>query len=137
MPDNRKPKRYLRYLIASLVAGVVFAAAYGFAAALSLNTTTLGAKTDVVAACQSGALSASYTPAYASSIPGYAPGTVTVSGLTAACYSMPFRITLSNSSGTSLGEVTGTTPATGTTFTASFATVDASQVANISLVISG
>lgn len=134
---QKQPRRYKRYVLATLAAGLVFAVAYGFAAALSLTTTTLGAKTTAVAACQSGTFSAAYTPAYASTIPGYDPGTVTVSGLTSACYSMPFRITLSNGSGTSLGEVTGTTPSSGTTFTASFTTVDASQVANISLVISG
>ena len=134
---QEKPRRYRRYLLATLVAGLVFAVAYGFAAALSLTTTTLGAKTAAVAACQSATLSAAYTPAYASSIPGYAPGTVTVSGLASTCYSLPFRITLSGAGGTSLGEVTGTTPATGTSFTASFASVDASLVDNISLVISG
>lgn len=132
-----QPRRYKRYLFATLAAGVVFAAAYGFAAALNLTTTTLGAKTAAVAACQSGTLSVAYTPAYASGIPGYDPGTVTVSGLTSTCYSMPYRITVSNGSGTSLAEVTGTTPSSGTSFTASFSSADASQVANISLVISG
>ena len=134
---EEKPRRYKRYLLATLVAGLVFAVAYGFAAALSLTTTTLGAKTAAVAACQAGTLSAAYTPAYATAIPGYAPGTVTVSGLASTCYSLPYRITLSGAGGASLGEVTGTTPSSGTSFTAAFNTEDASLVTNISLVISG
>jgi|SRR5580704_10416509 hypothetical protein len=132
-----KRSRYIRYLWATLVAGLVFSMVYGFAAALSLNTNTLGAKTTAVSACQAGTFTASYAPTYAAGIPGYAAGTVTLSGLTAACYNLPFKVTLSNAAGTSLAEVTGTTPNSGTTFTATFAAVDASLVANISLEVSG
>jgi hypothetical protein len=135
--DSRKPRKYLRYVIATMVAGVVFAVAYGFAAALSLTTTSLGAATTAVAACQSATLSVTYAPTYASGIPGYAPGTVTVSGLTSSCYSKDYRITLSGSGGTLPAEQTGTTPSSGATFTATFAAVDASAVTDIAVVISG
>ena|SRR5580704_17370009 len=92
----------IRYLWATLVAGIVFATAFGFAAALSLSSNTLGAKTTTVAACQAGAFTASYTPTYASSVPGYQATTVTISGIAAGCENMAYKVTLSNAAGTSL-----------------------------------
>ena len=130
-------KRFLFILAAGTL---TFGTVYGFAASLNLNTDSLGAARTVVAACQSATLTASYTSTYqvAAPGPGYTVGTVTVNGLTAACYSKPFKITLANSSDVSLGESTGTTPASGTSFTATFSpVVGAASVAAISVVISG
>lgn len=63
---------------------------------------------------------------------------MTVNGLAVTCYSKPYRITLSGAGGASLGEVTGTTPAIGTSFSATFSpAVSAASVTGISLVISG
>ena len=128
-------KRVLGALLAGLMTfGVVF----GLAASLNLTTDSLGAGNATVAACQSGTLDATYTAAYSSSAPGYTVGTVTVTGLTAACYSMAYRVTLSGAAGVSLGEVTGTTPASGTSFAAVFSpAVSAASVTGISVVISG
>jgi|SRR5438105_8293768 len=132
-----------RIAVALLVAGVVFGAVYGLAASLGVSSRSLGAGNSAVAACQGATLTASYAVSYDSTLPGYKVGVVTVNGLdtTSAtnCASKSFRITLTNSSNTSLAEVTGTTPASGTSFTADFSSsgVLASNVTGVHLVIAG
>ena len=122
-----------------LVAGVLtFGTIYGFAASLNLNTDSLGAARTVVAACQAGTMTASYTSTYSATAPGYTVGTVTVTGLTSTCWTKAYKITLANGSDVSLGEATGTTPASGTSFTATFTpAVGAAAVAAVNVVISG
>jgi hypothetical protein len=122
-----------------LAAGLLtFATVYGFAASLSLNTDSLGAGHSVVAACQSGTLTATYTSSYAAAEPGYRVGTVTVNGLAAGCYTKAYKITLTGTSDASLGEATGTTPASGTSFSATFSPgIGAAGVLGIAVVISG
>ncbi len=128
----------MKRAIIAVVAGLVtFTGMYGLAASLNLSTSSLGAGTATVAACQAATINVTYTPSYAATIPGYATGTVTANNLQTTCYSMPYRITLYGAAGVSLGEVTGTTPAAGTTFTASFATASAASVTGVALVISG
>ncbi len=127
-----------RILIAALAAVMTFGAVYGLAASLNLTTDSLGAADTTVAACQAGALTATYTTSYSASTPGYTVGTVTVTGLAATCYSKAYRITLSGAGDASLGEATGTTPASGSSFAATFSpAVDAAAVAGIAVVISG
>jgi len=128
-----------RLLIALVLAGIVFAGVLGLAASLNVSSNTLGAGSASVAACQSGTLTASYATSYSSTLPGYQVGVVTVSGLQSGCYSKSFRVLLSNGSNTSLGEVTGTTPSSGTTFTADFTSsnVAAANVANVNVTIAG
>ena len=67
-----------RVLIVALGGVLTFGAVYGFAASLNLTTDSLGAVDTTVAACQAGALTATYTSSYSSTVPGYAVGTVTV-----------------------------------------------------------
>ena len=132
-----------RFLVALLVGAVVFGAVYGLAASLGVGSKSLGAGNASVSACQSGTLTVGYAVAYDSSLPGYKVGVVTVSGLdtTSAtnCASKAFRITLTNSSNASLAEVTGTTPASGTTFTADFTSsgILASNVTGVHVSIAG
>jgi hypothetical protein len=127
-----------RVITAILAATVTFGAVYGLAASLNLATDSLGAANTTVAACQAGQLTATYTSTYAAGTPGYTVGTVTVTGLAATCYSKTYKITLSGSGNASLGEATGTTPATGTSFAAAFSpAVNAASVTGISVVISG
>jgi hypothetical protein len=133
----------LKKMLTAVLAGiVVFATVYGFAASLNVSASSLGAGTSSVAACQSATLTASYALSYDSSIPGYKVGVVTVNGLDTGvgkCPSKAFKVTLTNGSNTSLGEVSGTTPSSGTNFTADFSSsnVSAASVANIHVVISG
>jgi len=126
-----------RVALALVVGGVVFGGVYGLAASLNLTSDSLGAASQSVAACQSGTLNAQYTSSYSSTVPGYTVGTVTVTGLTSSCYSMPYRITLGGSGNSSLGEATGTTPASGASFAATFSpAVNAASVTGVDLVIS-
>src|SRR5437870_12511482 len=129
-----------RIAVALLVAGVVFGAVYGLAASLGVSSRSLGAGNSAVAACQGATLTASYAVAYDSTLPGYKVGIVTVNGLDTTagkCPSKAFKITLTNSSNTSLGEVTGTTPSSGTSFTADLTSpnVSAAAVADVHVVI--
>jgi hypothetical protein len=124
-------------IIAAVMAGVVvFSGVYGLAASLNLTSDSLGAAATTVAACQATALNSTYVSTYTPSVPGYTVN-VTVTGLAATCYSKAYRMTLSGAAGASLGEATGTTPATGTSFTATFTTVSAASVTGVNLVISG
>jgi len=129
----------MKRAITILAAGALtFATVYGFAASLNLNADSLGADQTAVAACQSATLTATYTSSYSASMPGYTVGTVTVTGLAAGCYSKAYKITLSGSGDTSLGEATGTTPGSGTSFSATFSPpVNAESVTGISVVVSG
>ena len=127
-----------RGLIATLAAVMTFGAVYGLAASLSLTTDSLGAGDTAVAACQAGQLTATYTTSYSASTPGYTVGTVTVTGLASTCYSKAYRITLTGASNASLGEATGTTPSSGSSFAATFApAVNAASVTGVAVVVSG
>jgi len=129
----------MKRLIAAIVIGLAtFGGVYGLAASLNLTTDGLGAAQTTVAACQAGALNATYTTSYSASTPGYTVGTVTVTGLAATCYSKAYKVTLSGAGNASLGEATGTTPASGTSFAATFSpAVNAASVTGIGVVISG
>lgn len=127
-----------RALVIALAGVLTFGVVYGFAASLNLTTESLGAADTTVAACQAGALTATYTSSYSATVPGYAVGTVTVTGLASTCYSKAYKITLSGSGNTSLGEATGTTPSSGTSFAATFSPViNAVSITGIGVVISG
>ncbi len=132
-----------RLALAVLIGGAVFGGIYGLAASLGLSSKNLGAGNSSVAACQSGTLTAGYATAYDSTLPGYKVGVVTMDGLdtTSAtnCSSKSFKVTLTGGSNASLGEITGTTPASGTTFTADFTSsnVAATNVTGIHVVIAG
>ena len=125
-----------RLAIRLVIIATVFATVLGLADTLNLSAGSLGAAQAVVAACQSTALTTAFTSAYSAAQPGYQVTTVTISGMATTCQSRPFRITLSGAAGASLGEATGTTPATGTTFAGTF-TVNAASVTGIAVVISG
>ena len=129
----------MKRVLAALFAGLItFGGIYGLAASLNLTSDSLGAGNATVAACQAGALNATYTTSYSATAPGYTVGTVTVTGLAASCYSKAYKITLSGAGSASLGEATGTTPAAGTSFAAAFAPpVSAASVTGISVVLSG
>jgi hypothetical protein len=132
-----------RIVVALLISTAVFGAIYGLASSLGVSSTKLGAGNSSIVACQAGTLTASYATVYDSTIPGYKVGVVTVTGLDTVsgtnCASKAYKIALTNSSNTSLGEVTGTTPASGTSFTADFTTsgVPVATTAGVHVVITG
>jgi hypothetical protein len=129
----------VKRVFGAIVAGLLmFGGVYGLAASLNLTSDSLGSGTATVAACQAAALNATYTSTYSATAPGYTVGTVTITGLASTCYSKPYKVTLSGTAGASLGEATGTTPASGTSFAATFSpAVGAASVIGISVVISG
>ncbi len=127
----------MKRLLGALAGGVaVFGLIFALAASLNFTSDSLGAGNAVVAACQAGVMNAQYAHTYTAATPGYTTGIVTITGLTAPCYSLPFKVTLYGAAGASLGEVTGTTPAAGTTFTATFATVSEASITGIAAVLS-
>jgi hypothetical protein len=133
-----------RLLIALPIAALVFGGVYGLAASLSVNTQTLGAGNTAVAACQATALTMTYASAYDSTVPGYTMTTVTVNGLDTTsstnCASKSYKISLTGASNAQLVEITGTTPASGTSFTSSSIASNkilASNVTGIHVTITG
>jgi hypothetical protein len=131
------PVKHKKLVVALAGGATVFGGVYGLAASLSLTSDSLGAGQSVVAACQATALNATYTSTYSATQPGYQVTTVTLTGMATTCQSKAFKITLFGASNTSLGEATGTTPASGTTIAATFSNVNAASVTGIAAVISG
>jgi len=130
----------MKRIIGAAAAGVVaFSGIYALAASLSVSSNTLGAGTSSVAACQSATLNATYTPeSYSTTGPAYTSAAVTVTGLASSCYSVPYRVTVYGSGNTSLGEATGTTPATGSTFTATLpSAVNDASITGVAIVLGG
>jgi hypothetical protein len=136
MRKIRDAPRRTQLVLAAVVAAIVFAGVYGFAASLGITSSGLGAGNAVVSACGTG-ITVSYTAAYASSIPGYYVTQVNLASIPAGCLSAAYRIQLTGSGGATVGaEMTGTLPSSGTTVSiATSGTPDASQVTGISAVV--
>lgn len=122
-------------LVIPVVAGIaVFGTVSAFAASLDLQSQTLGADDAVVVACDATTpIVASYTTAFAAG--GYGVTRVDLTS-PAACVNKAVKVTLTDSLGASLGEVTGTVTATSTTLTLA-TPVSAAAVTGISAVIAG
>ena len=122
-----------RYAAAVMAAAVLGGGAYAFAASLTVTTNSLGSGTaGVTNTCN---LSTAYTTDYSSNHYYLATVAVTPTGGGTACDSLYYRVTVANSSGTSLEEWTGQLSGTGTaTLTATLNTVDAAAIANITAV---
>jgi hypothetical protein len=137
MHKFRNTTRTTKLVLAAVVASIVFAGVYGFAASLGLTSSGLGAGNAVVASCGTG-INAAYTTAYSSSLPGYSVSQVNLTSIPAACLSKSYRIQLTGAAGATVGaEMTGTLPASGTTANISTSgNVDASAVTGISVVVS-
>jgi hypothetical protein len=137
MRKLRTATRTTKFVVAAVVASIIFAGVYGFAASLGLTSSGLGAGNAVVASCGTG-INAAYTTAYSATLPGYSVSQVNLTAIPAACLSKSYRIQLTGSGGATVGsEMTGTLPASGTTANISTSgNVDASLVTGISVVIS-
>jgi len=137
MRKIRNTTRTTKLVLAAVVASIVFAGVYGFAASLGLTSSGLGAGNAVVASCGTG-INAAYTTAYSASLPGYSVSQVNLTSIPAACLSKAYRIQLTGAAGATVGtEMTGTLPASGTTANISTSgNLDASAVIGISVVVS-
>jgi hypothetical protein len=137
MRKFRHTSRTTKMVFAAVVASIVFAGVYGFAASLGLTSSGLGAGSAVVASCGTG-INAAYSTTYSASIPGYSVSQVNLTAIPAACLSKSYKIQLTGASGVAVGgELTGTLPASGTTANINTSgTPDASLVTGISVVVS-
>jgi hypothetical protein len=136
MRKFRNTRKTTKLIFAAVVASIVFASVYGFAASLGLTSSGLGAGSAVVAACGSG-INAGYTTTYSASIPGYSVSQVNLTAIPAACQTKSYKIQLTGAGGAAVGaEMTGSLPAAATANIATSGTPDASLVTGVSVVIS-
>jgi hypothetical protein len=137
MRNIRNATRTTKFVLAAIVSFIVFAGVYGFAASLNLTSSGLGAGNAVVSACGTG-IQAAYTTAYAAAIPGYSVSQVNLSAIPLACQGKAYKIQLTTGAvGATIGpELTGSLPAAATANIPTGATIDASLVTGISVVIS-
>ena len=137
MHKIRHTTRTAKLVLAAVVASIVFAGVYGFAASLGLGSSGLGAGNATVASCGTG-IQAAYSTAYSATLPGYSVTQVNLSAIPAACLSKSYRVQLTGTGGATVGaEATGTLPGSGTTFAVPMTgNIDASAVTGISVVIS-
>lgn len=123
-----------RYLV-PVVAGVtVFGAVTAFAATLGVSSTTLGSGDDAVTSCNASA-NVSYNVAFA--VGGYEVTTAPVTSA-ASCAAKSYKVTLTDSGGASLAEVTGSLDAAGSAspdFTSQ--AIKADLVEGVAVVITG
>ena len=125
-----------RILIAVAVALAVVGATFAFAASLGgVTTGTVGDSATVVASCDTDGVTTSFSsPAWDSGIKHYGVTTLAVSGINAACNGDSIRVTLTDSSGASIGEASGSVAAGAASLTFSPA-VASSSVEGIEVVI--
>jgi hypothetical protein len=132
-----------RALLALAIGAAIFGGIYGLAASLNVSSSTLGAGSSAVAACQSGTVSVSYATTYNASAPGYQATTVTAGNIdetAGACGGKAIKVTLTGPgvSNASLGEQTATLPTgSGTTQAFTFTGVNASDVTGVHVTITG
>jgi hypothetical protein len=121
----------------------IFGGVFGLAASLGVSSSSLGAGSTTVVACQGGTLDLSYATAYnATATPGYRATVVTVGNLDtsgSACGGKAIKITLTGPGGSaaSLGEQTGTVPSSGTSMNLTFTGINASDVTGAHVTIAG
>jgi hypothetical protein len=116
------------------VAGLSLASA----AQLTVNSSSLGAGTSVVASCDTDGIAVTYTNVYSTT--GYNTSAVVLSGIAPACNGLAFRVQVTGAGGVALGaEVVGVVPAApATSATASLAVAQpAASILGVSVVISG
>jgi hypothetical protein len=126
-------------LFALVLALTIFGAVYGFAATLNVGTNQLSAGNATVASCQSsGTPTGTYSVAYDSTLPGYKVSGVTVTGLDTLCASKTVSVTLTGTSNSNLGTVTGTVPVGGGSLAMTpGSTISAAAVTGLSVSING
>ncbi|MGA2282697.1 MAG: hypothetical protein ABSH07_03315 [Candidatus Dormibacteria bacterium] len=139
----------MKRILGAIAAGVVaFSGIYALAASLNVSSNQLGAGTSVVASCTADTLTVTYgTLAYTSGT-GYTVSALVIKDNTATpswtgCNSQAYRVTLYQTGGGSLGEVTGTVSGVANTSGSSFTTatfgtaVNANLITGVAVVIGG
>ena len=95
-----------KWLLAIVVGSLVFSSAYAFAATLNVTSASLGAGNATVSSCAA-SVTAAYTVAYDSTIPGYRVSGVNLNNLT-SCSGKAITVDLTNAANASLSQVTYT-----------------------------
>ena len=112
-----------RVIIGLVVAGVVFAGVFAFAASITVSPSSLGAGSGSTSACDSSVGVTYPSPTFTNGT-GYTISSVTVTGLdTTACASKTVYVTLTDGSNNSLtnGSGSAAVPGSGTTVAVSLA----------------
>ncbi len=125
-----------RNVIAAIVAVLVFGGTFAFAASLGgVTTGSIGDSAVVVASCDTDGVTTAFSgPAWDSTGKRYGVSSLSVTGINVACNTDAIKVTLTDSTGASLGEGTGTVAAGAATV--NFASpVQASAVTGIEVVI--
>lgn len=125
-----------RNVIAAIVAVIVFGGTFAFADTLGgVTTGSIGDSATVVASCDTDGVTTAFSgPAWDSTGKDYGVSSLSVTGINTACNTDAIKVTLTDASGASLGEGTGTVAAGAATV--NFASpVQASAVTGIEVVI--
>jgi hypothetical protein len=126
-------KRIILPLIVGLVA---FGGVTAFAATLNVTGKSVGAGNATAASCNATA-AVSYTTTYASTIPGYKVATAPVT-TAVGCATMAYKVTLTGTGNSSLGEISGTLDATGAAAPDfSSQNISVANVTGVSVMITG
>jgi hypothetical protein len=129
-----------RKTLAIVSAVAAFAAVSASAAGLGgLTGTSLGADTTIVASCDTDGIAVAYTTTYNTASAQYVVSGINLTGVNAACALKTANLTLSDSTGASIGSgtVASLAVASGAATIPLSTTAPAKTVTNISLVISG
>jgi hypothetical protein len=95
-----------KWLLAIVASAMVFSSAYAFAATLNVTSSSLGAGNAAVTSCAA-TITAAYTVAYDSTLPGYRVSGVNLNNLT-ACSGKAITADLTGAGNASLSQVTYT-----------------------------
>lgn len=128
-----------RVIVKLLVATVVAGATFAMAATLNLTGDGLGAGSTTVASCDADGVQTSFTTAWDATDERYEVTDVVVAGIADTCDGKAAKVTLTDGTGASLGEKTGTIAvgvATTETFTLNTA-LDAAAVSGTHVTIAG
>lgn len=125
-------------LTAIVLAMLAFSMIAASAASLGgINTSSLGAETDVVAGCDSDGIDVDFTVAYSAADGEYMTSTVDITGIASpGCDGQEISVTLTDTAGTDIGSATHTLLAGQTSWSPAI-TASAAAVEGIAVVIDG
>lgn len=125
-----------RYAVPVLAGVVVFGAVSAFAATLGVSSTTLGSGDSAVASCNASA-AVSYTSDWDALLQAYEVSTAPITSAV-GCAGKSYKVTLTDSTGASLAEITGTLDGTGA-HAPDFSAADvlAADVTGVAVLVTG
>ncbi len=136
--EAQPPTRRRRGVAVAMAAGIAVSglAAASAASLGGITAQTLGADVSVISSCDTDGVTVATTNAYDAATGAYKVGTVSVTGINAACNSKAISLTLKDAAGASLGAGSSTVSAGAASFSLS-PTADAKSVVGVAVVISG